>query len=53
MTFDETTAATTCDEAELMEGGTDLPTDVVLAGMIRGFTYQPDEITTKGEKNRK
>ena len=30
-----------------------IPTSVVLAGMIRGFTYRPDEITTKGEKNRK
>ena len=25
--------------------------DALLAGMIRGFTYRPDEITTKGEKN--
>ena len=30
-----------------------IPTGVALAGMIRGFTYRPDEITTKGEKNRK
>ena len=29
-----------------------IPTGVVLAGMIRGFAYRPDEITTKGEKNR-
>ena len=28
-----------------------IPTGVVLAGMIRGFTYRPDEIATKGEKN--
>ena len=30
-----------------------IPTRVVLAGMIRGFAYKPNEITTKGEKNRK
>ena len=30
-----------------------IPTGFVLAGMIRGFAYKPDEITTKGEKNRK
>lgn len=30
-----------------------IPTSVVLAGMIRGFAYKPNEITTKGEKNRK
>lgn len=30
-----------------------VPTGVLLSGMIRGFTYRPDEITTKGEKNRK
>ena len=30
-----------------------IPTGVFLSGMIRGFTYRPDEITTKGEKNRK
>ena len=30
-----------------------IPTGVVLAGMIRGLAYRPDEITTKGEKNRK
>lgn len=30
-----------------------IPTGVLLSGMIRGFTYRPDEITTKGEKNRK
>ena len=30
-----------------------IPTGVLLTGMIRGFTYKPDEITTKGEKNRK
>lgn len=28
-----------------------IPTGVFLSGMIRGFTYRPDEITTKGEKN--
>lgn len=28
-----------------------IPTGVLLTGMIRGFTYKPDEITTKGEKN--
>ena len=28
-----------------------IPTGVLLSGMIRGFTYRPDEITTKGEKN--
>ena len=28
-----------------------IPTGVLLTGMIRGFTYRPDEITTKGEKN--
>ena len=26
-----------------------IPTGVSLTGMIRGFTYKPDEITTKGE----
>lgn len=30
-----------------------IPTGVLLTGMIRGFTYRPDEIMTKGEKNRK
>lgn len=30
-----------------------IPTGVLLSGMIRGFAYRPDEITTKGEKNRK
>lgn len=30
-----------------------IPTGVLLSGMIRGFTYRPDEIATKGEKNRK
>lgn len=30
-----------------------IPTGVVLAGMIREFAYKPDEITTKGERNRK
>ena len=30
-----------------------IPTGVLLRGMSRGFTYRPDEITTKGEKNRK
>ena len=28
-----------------------IPTGVLLSGMIRGFTYRPDEITTKGEKD--
>ena len=27
-----------------------VPTGVLLSGMIIGFTYRPDEITTKGEK---
>ena len=30
-----------------------IPTGVLLSGMIRGFTYRPDEITTKEEENRK
>ena len=30
-----------------------IPTGVLLTGMIRGVTYRPDEITTKGEKDRK
>lgn len=28
-----------------------IPTGVLLSGMIRGFTYRPDEIMTKGEKD--
>ena len=30
-----------------------IPTGVFLSGMVIGFTYRPDEITTKEEKNRK